>query len=84
MRGTSGDIRHAEVNTMKENIHPKYEDISVTCGCGNVFKTRSTLAEELRIDVCSQCHPFFTGKQKVLDTGGRVDKFNKRFGQRKV
>ena len=69
---------------MKPDIHPKYEDITVTCGCGNVFKTRSTLSEELRIDVCSQCHPFFTGKQKVLDTGGRVDKFYKRFGQRKL
>jgi large subunit ribosomal protein L31 len=70
--------------TMKADIHPKYEDVTVTCGCGNVFKTRSTLAEDLRIDVCSQCHPFFTGKQKILDSGGRVDKFNKRFGQRKV
>lgn len=69
---------------MKANIHPKYEEVNVTCGCGNSFKTRSTHSEDLRIDVCSQCHPFFTGKQKIVDTGGRVDKFNKRFGQRKV
>jgi ribosomal protein L31 len=70
--------------TMKADIHPKYEDVTVTCGCGNTFKTRSTLAEDLRIDVCSQCHPFFTGKQKIVDSGGRVDKFNKRFGNRKL
>ena len=79
---TSGDIRF-EVN-MKADIHPKYEEINVTCGCGNVFLTRSTHHGDLRIDVCSSCHPFFTGKQKVADQGGRVDKFNKRFGQRKV
>lgn len=69
---------------MKADIHPKYDDITVTCGCGNTFKTRSTMGEDLRVDVCSQCHPFFTGKQKVADAGGRVDKFNKRFAQRKL
>lgn len=70
---------------MRADIHPKYTDITVTCGCGNSFKTRSTLAEDLRIDVCSSCHPFFTGKHKIVDSGGRVDKFNKRFvGVRKV
>lgn len=69
---------------MKENIHPKYEEITVTCACGNTIQTRSTLGEELRIEVCSQCHPFFTGKQKILDTGGRVDRFKKRFGTRKL
>ena len=69
---------------MKANIHPKYEAVNVTCGCGTTFKTRSTNGEDLRLDICSQCHPFYTGKQKVVDTGGRVDKFNKRFGQRKV
>jgi large subunit ribosomal protein L31 len=67
---------------MKADIHPKYEAISVTCSCGNKIETRSTLCEDLSIDVCSQCHPFFTGKQKVLDTGGRVDRFKKRFGTR--
>ena len=65
---------------MKAEIHPKYQDITVTCGCGNVIKTRSTLDEDIRIDVCSQCHPFYTGKQKILDTGGRVDRFKRRFG----
>lgn len=78
-----GDIRRGSIN-MKAAIHPKYTDITVTCGCGNTFQTRSTLAEDLRIDVCSQCHPFYTGKQKIVDSGGRVDRFKKRFGSRKV
>lgn len=67
---------------MKAGIHPKYEDISVTCSCGNVIKTRSTLAKDFTVDVCSACHPFYTGTQKVLDTGGRIDKFKQRFGAR--
>ena len=65
---------------MKEGIHPKYEAISATCSCGNKFETRSTLCKDIHLDVCSACHPFYTGKQKILDTGGRVDRFNKRFG----
>jgi large subunit ribosomal protein L31 len=65
---------------MKENIHPAYQEISVTCSCGNTFKTRSTHNGELHIDVCSQCHPFYTGKQKMLDTAGRVDKFRRKYG----
>lgn len=65
---------------MKTDIHPAYEDIVVKCSCGNTFKTKSTLKEELHLDVCSQCHPFYTGKQKMLDTAGRVDKFNKKYG----
>jgi len=65
---------------MKADIHPKYQDITVTCGCGNEIKTRSTLSEDIRVDVCSQCHPFYTGKQKIVDTGGRVDRFKRRFG----
>lgn len=69
---------------MKADIHPNYNDISVTCGCGNVIKTRSTLNDDMRIDVCSECHPFYTGKQKIVDTGGRVDRFKKRFATRKV
>ena len=69
---------------MKADIHPKYADITVTCGCGNSFQTRSTHTEDLRIDVCSNCHPFYTGKHKIVDSGGRVDKFNKRFGTRKL
>ncbi|AMQ89920.1 MULTISPECIES: 50S ribosomal protein L31 [Marinobacter] len=67
---------------MKEGIHPKYEDITATCSCGNVIKTRSTVGNDLQLDVCSQCHPFYTGKQKVMDTGGRIDRFQKRFGSR--
>ncbi len=67
-----------EVTTMKEGIHPKYEKIVVRCACGAEFETRST-KESIRLDICSKCHPFFTGKQKLVDTGGRVDRFKKRF-----
>ena len=63
---------------MKEGIHPKYEKTVIRCACGNEIETRST-KENLRVDTCSKCHPFFTGKQKLVDTGGRVDRFNKRF-----
>jgi len=65
---------------MKPDVHPTYEVVAVTCSCGSKFETRSTLAKPLAIDVCSECHPFYTGKQKVLDTGGRVQKFADRFG----
>ena len=65
---------------MKEGIHPKYEKTVVRCACGNEIETRST-KENLRVDICSKCHPFFTGKQKLVDTGGRVDRFKKRFPQ---
>jgi large subunit ribosomal protein L31 len=65
---------------MKAEIHPKYELITVTCTCGNSFQTRSTLGEDLQVEVCSSCHPFYTGKQKIVDSGGRVDKFRKRYG----
>ena len=64
---------------MKEGIHPKYYDCTVTCGCGSSFKTRSTM-KELKVEICSNCHPFFTGQQKFLDTAGRVERFQKRFG----
>ena len=64
---------------MKEGIHPKYETATVRCACGAVIETRSTKGD-MRVDICSNCHPFFTGKQKLVDTGGRVDKFNKRRG----
>ncbi len=66
---------------MKQDIHPAYADINVTCSCGNTFVTRSTYGGELHIEVCSQCHPFYTGKQKIVDTGGRVDKFRRRYGR---
>lgn len=65
---------------MKASIHPKYTVIKVNCTCGNAFETRSTLGEDLQVEVCSSCHPFYTGKQKVMDTGGRVDKFRKKYG----
>ncbi|MBL4826740.1 MAG: 50S ribosomal protein L31 [Spongiibacteraceae bacterium] len=67
---------------MKANIHPKYEEITATCSCGNQIKTHSTYCNDIRLDVCSACHPFYTGKQKMLDSGGRVDRFNKRFAGR--
>lgn len=67
---------------MKADIHPKYEAVTATCSCGNQIQTRSTMCEDITLDVCSECHPFFTGKQKIMDTGGRVDRFNKRFGNR--
>lgn len=62
---------------MKKELHPKYESVQVKCACGETFETRST-ATAINIDICSKCHPFFTGKQKLIDTGGRVDKFKKR------
>jgi large subunit ribosomal protein L31 len=66
---------------MKPDIHPEYVDTTVTCGCGATFVTRSTVSSGvIHTDVCSQCHPFYTGKQKILDTGGRVARFEKRFG----
>ena len=65
---------------MKADIHPAYANLTATCSCGNVIETRSTLAKDLHLDVCSKCHPFYSGKQKVLDTGGRIDRFKKRFG----
>lgn len=69
---------------MKPGIHPNYEEVAATCSCGNVIKTRSTLCKDLHIDVCSSCHPFYTGKQKVVDSGGRIDRFNKRFAGRSL
>ena len=65
---------------MKENIHPEYKEVNVRCSCGNTFKIRTTAGHDLSLDVCSKCHPFFTGKQKIVDTGGRVEAFKKRFG----
>jgi len=66
---------------MKTDIHPEYNEIDVTCSCGNTFKTRSTRSNALTLDVCSECHPFYTGKQKMLDTAGRVDKFRQKYGK---
>jgi len=64
---------------MKASIHPEYAEINVSCSCGNTFKTRSTVGRDLQVDVCSNCHPFYTGKQKIVDTAGRVDKFRKKY-----
>ena len=64
---------------MKEGIHPKYVAIKATCSCGNVINTRSTVGKDIMLDVCSECHPFYTGKTKVAEAGGRLDKFKKRF-----
>ena len=63
---------------MKENIHPKYQDTVVKCGCGNSFTTRST-RKEIVVDVCNTCHPFYTGKERFLDSGGRIEKFKNKF-----
>jgi large subunit ribosomal protein L31 len=68
---------------MQAEIHPAYKEINVSCSCGGTFQTRSTVGHDLQIEVCSQCHPFFTGKQKMLDTGGRVDKFRRKYGMGK-
>lgn len=66
---------------MKAAIHPDYTEVAVTCSCGNTFVTKSTMEKDkFHIEVCSQCHPFYTGKQKIVDTAGRVDKFNQKFG----
>lgn len=67
---------------MKADIHPNYGTMTATCSCGNVIETGSTLAKPVHLDVCSSCHPFYTGKQKRATTGGRVDRFKKRFGSR--
>lgn len=68
---------------MQAEIHPKYNELSVTCSCGSKFKTRSTLGkEELHIEICSECHPFYTGQQKIIDTAGRVDRFKQKYGKR--
>jgi large subunit ribosomal protein L31 len=72
---------YALYTAMKVGIHPDYKETAVTCSCGNNFVTRSTLGHDLQIEVCSNCHPFYTGKQKVLDTGGRVDKFRKKYAR---
>ena len=72
-----------KVNTMKKDIHPNYSAVTAKCTCGNTLNLQSTLGNTLHVDVCSQCHPFYTGQQKMLDTGGRVDRFNKRFGARR-
>jgi large subunit ribosomal protein L31 len=67
---------------MKADIHPEYKEVTVTCSCGNSFQTRSTIGKDLQVEVCSACHPFYTGKQKIMDTAGRVDKFRRKYGRK--
>jgi large subunit ribosomal protein L31 len=69
---------------MKTGIHPQYSEIQVTCSCGNTFTTRSTVNKPLHVEVCSACHPFYTGKQKIVDTAGRVEKFRQRYAGKKA
>jgi large subunit ribosomal protein L31 len=80
--GVPARIRRTET-IVKENIHPKYEEVAVHCACGATWKTRST-KKDLHLEICSQCHPFFTGRQKLIDTEGRVDRFTKKFGAQTV
>jgi large subunit ribosomal protein L31 len=68
---------------MKANLHPEYNKIQVTCSCGNSFVTKSTLDKNLNIEICSKCHPFYTGTQKIIDSTGRVDRFRQRYGSKK-
>ena len=69
---------------MKENLHPNYHEVSVECACGNKFTTRSTKnGDVIKLEICNKCHPFFTGTQKLVDSGGRVDRFNKRYAKNK-
>jgi large subunit ribosomal protein L31 len=75
---TSPNTNETPEKAMKEGIHPKYQETTVTCGCGNTFQTRS-VRSELKIDICNECHPFYTGKLKYVDTAGRIDKFQKKF-----
>ena len=79
LRFSCDSIAVKEVKIMKEGIHPKYQKVTCTCICGNTFVTGST-KKELRVEICSKCHPYFTGKQKLVDAGGRVDRFKKRYG----
>ena len=67
---------------MQKDIHPAYNEIKVVCSCGNSFSTHSTLDHELHLEICSQCHPFYTGQQKIVDTAGRVERFKKKYGKR--
>jgi large subunit ribosomal protein L31 len=69
---------------MRTEIHPKYDDVQVTCSCGNVFTTRSTKTGAMHVELCNECHPFFTGRQKLVDTGGRVERFQKRYAGTEV
>ena len=68
---------------MKEGIHPKYDTVTVSCACGETFQTRTTKGSAIKLEICSKCHPFFTGKQKLIDSAGRIERFQRKFGKRK-
>ena len=72
---------HTHLEDMKKDIHPKYQKIKATCSCGNVMEVNSTLTTDISVEICSKCHPFYTGQQKIVDTGGRVQRFEKKFGK---
>jgi large subunit ribosomal protein L31 len=78
------DFPREDLIAMKTDIHPAYAEVTVKCSCGNTFATRSTKPGEQLLELCNECHPFYTGKQKLVDSGGRVERFNKRFGERKT
>ncbi len=82
--GTLRALRIPGPSIMKPDIHPAYTAMKATCSCGNVIETRSTLGADMHLDVCLKCHPFYTGRQKIVDAGGRVERFRKRFGTRGV
>ena len=69
---------------MKADIHPRYADVTVRCSCSNTFTTRSAKPGDMHVELCNECHPYFTGKQKLVDTGGRVERFQRRYGARKA
>ena len=69
---------------MREGIHPKYEEVTISCACGETFKTRSTKTGNIRLEICSKCHPFFTGKQRMVDSAGRVERFQRKYKNLKV
>ena len=79
---TSSSIVNKQASVMKAEVHPEYHIINATCSCGNVMEIGSTLSSDILVDVCSSCHPFYTGKQKTIDSGGRVEKFRQRFAKR--
>jgi large subunit ribosomal protein L31 len=84
--GSSNELFETDIlgdSSMKPKIHPKYEETTISCACGNSFLTRSTVkGGEIRIDICNECHPFFTGKQKIVDTAGRVERFKRKYGDK--
>ena len=82
--GSFGDAQRRREIAMKTDIHPNYEQMTASCSCGNKIEVGSTLCKDINLDICSECHPFYTGKQKSAETGGRVDKFRQRFAARSL